>query len=100
MKVDTADNNNNNENEQYTSSCVECDYDAQDCNELKTHKLSKHEGGPVIIAATNQIVLAQPNSTSSQVGSDKVTAVGPSKQNRFPFENNLQQTSGFLSKCT
>jgi hypothetical protein len=71
MKVDTADNNNNNENEQYTSSCVECDYDAQDCNELKTHKLSKHEGGPVIIAATNQIVLAQPTQPHLKCGVTK-----------------------------
>ena len=46
---------------QYTSLCVECDYDAQDLYELKTHKLSKHEDDPVIIAATNQIVSAQPN---------------------------------------
>ena len=38
MKVDTADNNGDNENELYTSSCVECDYDAQDFNELKRKK--------------------------------------------------------------
>ena len=78
MDVDTADNNSDNASEQYTRLCVEWDNDAQDLYELKTHKLSKHEDDPVIIAATNQIVLEQPNSTSSQVGSDKVTAVGPS----------------------
>ena len=78
MDVDTADNNSDNASEQYTRLCVEWDNDAQDLYELKTHKLSKHEDDPVIIAATNQIVLAQPNSTSSQVGSDTVSAVGPS----------------------
>jgi hypothetical protein len=56
MDVDTADNNSDNESEKYTSFCVECDYDAQDLYDLKTHKLSKHEDDPVIIAATNQIV--------------------------------------------
>ena len=39
MDVDTADNNSDNESEQYTSLCVECDYDAQDLYELKAHKL-------------------------------------------------------------
>ena len=49
MDVDTADNNSDNESEQYTNLCVECDYDAQDFYELKTHKLSKHAGGLVTL---------------------------------------------------